>query len=169
MALPGEYTSSGLVWSIQGAPYARRTRITLLIQGRFAPCLRDHPELQREALQTLTRALQIATPVDTGSLQASVRIETLGAGAGAVSLGPEPYNRAQLKAVQAGRIYRRRVRRPKPSRYYAIPANIRSGNPEYIERSINQASIQVAKLCVKLDEAEAKQRTLGTILAGGRR
>ena len=162
MALPGRYESAGMVWSIKGAPYARRTRITLLIQGRFAQCLRDHPELVRNALQTLARALQANTPVDTGSLQASVRIEFMGAGA--VSLGPEPYNRAQLKAAQAGRIYKQRVRRPKLSRFYAIPANARSGNPSYIEQSIDLASVQVAKLCTKLTEAEAKARTLETTL-----
>ena len=164
MAFPGRYEASGLVWSIRGAPYARRTRITLLIQGPFAQCLRDHPELRTNALQTLTRALQVNTPTDTGSLVASVRIE--GMGAGAVSLGPEPYNRARLKAAQAGRIYKQRVRRPKPSKFYAIPANVRSGQPSYIENSIDLASAEVAKLCMKISAAEAKQRQLEATLAG---
>ena len=97
ISTPQRYLSDGLVWRITGSPYTRRTRITLLLQGRYAACLRENRELYRGAIATAAGALRVNAPVDTGMLRASVRNE-----GEAVTLGPEPYDRTLLKARLAG-------------------------------------------------------------------
>ena len=154
MAFPGRHEASGLVWSVAGTPYTKRTTIRLLLQGKFKGCLRDHPELLQQAHVVLVQALQQNTPVHTGQLAGSIRLEHLGRAA--VSIGPQPYNRQKLIAAIEGRVYKQRKRRIKMAKYYAIPANERSGRPSYIERSIGVASVKIATICSRLQEAEAK-------------
>ena len=169
-AFPGRYRPSvGLVWSIRGQPYSRRTRIELLSRGKYAQCLRDHQPLRLAAAQTLVAQLQMLAPVDTGSLRASIRLEQGGRNP-IVSLGPEPYNRQRLVATLAGRIYKQRKRgRVVLAKHYGIPANARSGSPSYIERSIDVASRQIVGLCKKFEEAAAQAASLDTAITGRRR
>ena len=158
----------GLVWAVTGAPYSRRTRINLLLRGRYAQCLRDHPELRLQAMTVLFANLFQNVPVDTGQLRASIRLEQ-GGRSPQVSLGPEPYNRSRLKATLAGRVYRQRVRRPRPSRFYALPANTRSFSPAYLERSINESSMQIIQLCRVFEQAAQQQQTVIRAIGGARR
>ena len=168
-AFPGRYRPSvGLVWSIRGMPYSRRTRIELLSRGKYAQCLKDHADLRLIAAQTLVGTLQQLVPVDTGSLRASIRLEQGGRNP-VVSLGPEPYNRQRMVATLAGRVYRQRKRgRVVLAKYYGIPANHRSGSPSYIERSIDVASKQIIMLCKKFEQVDAEAASLTTAIAGGR-
>ena len=144
---PTKFNVRGLVWSIRGEPYTRRTRIELLLQGPYAMCLRENPTLRIGAINTAVGALRINTPVDTGQLRRSIRVSNRG-GSPVISLGPEPYDRALLKSIQAGRpLQRRRGKRVVLSKYYALPANATSHRPEYIERSLRTASGPIITAC----------------------
>lgn len=145
----------GTVWRVYGVPYRRRTHIELMVRGRYADCIRRHPELVGHAMRMLSATLVRNAPVDTGQLRASVRVET-GYQRPRVSLGPEPYNRQALKAALAGRVYRQRVRRPKLARYYALPANTRSVSspPGWIERSIQETAREFIRLCRQFETAD---------------
>ena len=163
ISTPQRYLSDGLVWRITGSPYTRRTRITLLLQGRYAACLRENRELHRGAIATAAGALRVNAPVDTGMLRASVRNE-----GEAVTLGPEPYDRTLLKARLAGRatVRRRRRGRPRLSKYYALPANARSGRQEYIERSLDIASKPIIEVCRSYESVRDSEARLEDALLG---
>ena len=108
---PQRYTSQGLVWNITGTPYVRRTRIRLLQQNRFGIGLR------RVAARDLVLTLRRRAPVRTGRLRLSIHNE-----GDAAILGP--------------RIYRNPLTGDRPEQFYALPANVRSRRPYYIEKSI---------------------------------
>ena len=164
---PVTHTESGLVWRIRGVVYTRRTRIELLLRGRYATCLRENPDLRSGAISTLAGALRINAPVDTGMLRRSIRVEA-GGGNPAVTLGPDPYDRTLLKARLAGRatVRRRRRGRPRLSRFYALPANARSGRQEYIEKSIRDASGPIITACKNYTSVRESERDLELAMMG---
>lgn len=125
----------------------------MLLQGRYARVLRQYPHIRAQYIPELAQELYARVPVATGMLRASVRIEFLGRSP-QVSLGPEPFNRARLLAQQAGRTYTPRKRRPKLSRYYALPANANSRRVEYLEDSIEYVSIKIEQECQMILRAE---------------
>lgn len=164
------YRHRGFEWSIRGQEFVHRTVIELRISGPYAKCLRDHPEIRLEAMRLLLIELQKEVPVATGMLYASIRLENRGRSP-TVTLGPEPYNRSALLALQAGRVYRPRKRKPKLARHYARPANVRSGRPGYIYKAIDTVSELIWQICVKLDNIEsdldvARRRTTGRTTIG---
>ena len=162
----------GGVFRIYGPPYRRRTFIEITFRGKYGDVVKRHPAIAQAALQELHLALTRNAPVDTGSLRASIRIES-GYQRPRVSLGPEPYNRQRLLATLAGRIYRPRKRRPKLARYYALPANQRSTSsaPGWIERSIQETARRIRELSNRIlqAEAEAAQVEQGITAISGRR
>ena len=144
----------------------RRTRITILLQGRYAVCLRENRELRLGAMATLAGALRVNAPVDTGMLRASIRNE-----GEAVTLGPDPYDRTLLKARLAGRatVKRRRRGRVRLAKFYALPANARSHRQAYIERSIDTASKPIIEVCQNYESVRASEARLEDALYRGLR
>ena len=160
---PGVVISHGLRWQVQGIPVQSRTTIKVLRQGQYADCL-DLP-LRRRAARLLVLALRKYVPVDTGQLRQSI----VGNGE-FVHMGPKPYNRQRLKAIREGRTYKQRKRgRVVQAKYYALPANVSSGMPEYIETAIDEVSLQIRQLC---DDAQNAAREMfelqAVIYRGGR-
>lgn len=135
----------------------------MLAQGAHAACIRNHPEVVGIAAGSLANYLRRNSPVDTGMLRASIRVEMAGRRP-TVSLGPEPYDRTALKAALEGRVVKRRRGRPQLARYYAWPANLRSYNPSYIDRSIDEVSPEVVKWCQQQEEADRQLELLNTAL-----
>lgn len=151
-------TASGLVWRIGGTPGTTNTTITLLVQGQYASVIRKHPDIRQDAAERLADYLRRGAPVDTGRLRASIRIVTAGIGP-TVILGPDKYNRAQVKAMQAGRQYRPRKRRPRLTGFYAMHANERSRRPQYIEKAIDRASAEIARELTALRDLDIQEAT----------
>ena len=178
-----QYRAQGLLFSIRGEPYSRRTTIELLTQGPHRKCLMAHPELKLEAMGALAQYYRLNTPVDTGRLRASVLLHPSGRSP-FVTLGPEPYDRALLKAVLGGRsaqfLENRRVRRKalgkrgpvKKWGFYALPANTRSQRIGYVEDGIDSVTPAIVQACRSFEEMERQelelQRVLGTLGIGRR-
>ena len=129
IARPQRYTSQGLVWNITGTPYVRRTRIRLLQQNRFGIGLR------RVAARDLVLTLRRRAPVRTGRLRLSIHNE-----GDAAILGP--------------RIYRNPLTGDRPEQFYALPANVRSRRPYYIEQSIGIVSRNILQYERARDDAD---------------
>ena len=160
---PTRRTFSGVVWSIQGRPGQRRTRIRILLQGPYVRAMRDFPNIRDLGVRVAAQFLRDGAPVDTGMLRRSIRTEPSGP---AVSLGPDPFDRTRLRAALSGRqVKRRRRGRPRLSGFYAIAANTTSRRPRFIDNAIRRASLRVSRVArdgnnLRLDLA-AFQRTLG--------
>ncbi|MDE0004539.1 MAG: hypothetical protein OXQ29_17765 [Rhodospirillaceae bacterium] len=157
---PTRRTYSGIVYSIQGKPYQRRTVIRPLVQGRYARTLRYERRLIRQLVGMIRDDLKRNAPVDTGKLKASIHASVIGRGP-IVVLGPQPYNRARLKAQQAGRVYKRRKPNPKKSKFYGIPANVRSRQPQYIDRSLRNASRRAVRIINNVERIRQNEIRLG--------
>lgn len=142
---PGVINEQGIYWEVLGKPYSNRTAIRVLRRGPYAEYL-DRPMRTRLA-RMLVLELRARVPVDTGMLRESIYNNGEW-----VFLGPRPYNRNRLKAIRAGRVYKPRKRNPKLAKYYALPANERSRNPEYVEESIS------AVTGTALDSIQQQQR-----------
>lgn len=154
------FESHGLTWEITGTPYVRRTRIRLLRTGECAKFLDGG--IRRRAARRAVLVLKRNAPVDTGKLRESIHNVD-----DAVIIGPKPYNRQKLKAQRAGRIYKQRKRgRVKLAKWYALPANVRSRQPEYVERSLAMVSKEIKDLCDGVVSAERDMFDLAAILAG---
>lgn len=157
----GTITSHGLVWRVQGTPHKSRTSINLMRQGQYAQYL-DVPTRKR-AVVDLGKVMEPYIPVDTGMLKASKVV--LGE---YLFLGPKPYNRQKLKAQQAGRIYKQRKRGPVvKAKWYALPANVRSYQPEYIERAIDVVSRRIVRRIQQQQQAEEELERLRAAAALG--
>ena len=162
ISAPGAIISHGIRWRVQGIPLQSRTTINVLRQGRYADCL-DLPT-RRRAARLLRLELHDRAPVDTGSLRQSIV-----SNGEYVHLGPRPYNRQRLKAIRAGRTYKQRKRGPVvKAKYYALPANVTSHMPEYIEEAIEAVSEQIEQLCLDMQAAERETFDLDVALAGTR-
>ena len=160
---PTRRTYSGVVWSIQGRPGQRRTRIRILLQGIYARALRDFPPIRDLGVRVVAQFLRTGAPVDTGMLRKSIRTEP---GGPAVSLGPDPFDRTRLRAALVGRRVRRRRRgRPRLSGFYAVQANTTSRRPRYLDNAIRRASTRVARAAQEARSLRPDllrfQRTLG--------
>lgn len=163
-SVPSRFITLGITFSVRGQPRTRgrrgqRTRIEVLLLGRYAPLLRQHPDIRTQGMRALFLALRMAAPVDTGMLKASIRQEVVGRSP-TVTLGPEPYDRGRLKAALAGRTQRRRRRRGRRrlSGYYALYANERSRRPRYLERSMTESARQMVQLLKQAEEVQSEEQ-----------
>lgn len=157
---PGAIVFYSLRWRVQGTPGQSRTTINLLRQGQHADCLDQ--AMRRRAARLLVPLLRKYVPVDTGELRQSIVNN-----GEFVHLGPRPYNRQRLKAIREGRTYRQRKRGPVvKAKYYALPANVTSRMPEYIERAIEEVSLEIVRLCQQTRDADTEMRDLQAVLAG---
>lgn len=137
---PQRLTIGALTWEITGTPHRRRTRIRLLRQGPFADQLTV--EIRRRAARDAVLELRGRAPVDTGELRQSIHNQNDN-----TLIGPRPYNRSRLKAIRAGRSYKpRKAGGPRLARYYALPANVRSRRPAYIEQSLRAVTTRIQAL-----------------------
>ena len=125
----------GFVWQVAGPAFKRRMRITLLAEGSRGRLLR-RPE-QRYKRQMIANALLRIiigrTPIRTGHLRASTRIEEHG-----LSQGPPPWVSKAPERRKRGEGYTK----GQISKYYARNANkVSTSVPKgYIETSIRIAS-----------------------------
>lgn len=158
----GTIQSNGLVWKIEGTPLVRRTRIRLLKEGRYSEQITVG--FRMRAARMLLNEMKPNIPVDTGSLQNSAH--TTG---DSMILGPRKYNRARLKAIRAGRVYKKRGRgRPRLTGFYGLLANERSRNTGYIEAAIHAVSEELVQILEGTQGVERDERDLQTALAGQR-
>ena len=118
--------------------------------------------MRRRGARLLRLELHTEAPVDTGSLRQSIVNN-----GEFVHLGPRPYNRQRLLAIRAGRTYRQRKKGPVvKAKYYALPANVTSFMPEYIEKSIDTVSAQIEQLCLDMQAAQQEAFDLQAVIAG---
>lgn len=156
---PQRYTSRGLTFEITGRPGVSRTRIRLLYQGRYGRVLRENPTIWTTAAGLMAQYLRENMPVDTGMMVASVRVENPGR-IPIVTFGPNAYNRAKLKAQQAGRVYKPRKQNPKKSKNYGLWANDTSFNAGFIEDAINRTAAEIVRIAEQVEDAQQAQQEL---------
>ena len=165
--------SRGTVWWITGVPYKSQTRIRLLARGKYAECIRNHPELVDIATTVLVEELRNRAPVHTGRLRSSIHVTGRGRFA-SVLLGPDPFDRYNVVRAMEGKPPRqhrgwrpgggrRRTGRAPLAKYYALPANVRSRRPAYVEQAIDAAAARLVELCKQFDAAD---RALAAIPGG---
>ena len=157
---PGIIQERYFIWSLKGKPRERWTNIHLLNQGRWARVLRQFPDLREMAMLELEYELIWRAPVDTGRLLGSIHLARVGKWH--ASIGPVKYNRAAVKARQAGRVYKQKgPGRPRLTGYYAFDANWRSRRKGYLEGAIRAVSRRMEGVAIQLDKVDRQRRGLG--------
>jgi len=140
----------GLTWSVRGNAGQAFMRIRLLNQGKYARYLRDYPQLKEWIIRQGFAQLRVRSPVDTGHLKRSTRIERDQHGPH-LRQGPSPW----YETLKSG------GKSKHANKYYARWANIRSRKPGYIEgtvRFLSQLALKAILDAKRAEREEAKAR-----------
>lgn len=176
---PERFTHRGLVFSIRGRVFRRRTAIVLLTQGTFADIIRRYPEVNQVFASSFVDLSD--PPEKTGYLKDSRRVVIIN-GRHAVEFGPRRFDRARVIARNDGReaqfLENRRLRNPQGGRpsltgFYGVPANITSRKPGWIEKGIIAAAEPTIRLIQQLNQLEVEAedffQDIGRLAGRGRR